>query len=93
MTQGTVPEVVSKYHFQCFCGAPVVTTDKTATACDNCGKAFGIRRARRHTRRRRHIASRMRPHRKLKLEDLEELAFRMALYLLSGCYVYDLLHG
>jgi hypothetical protein len=89
LTSETTSEIVVEYRFQCFCGSPIVATEKTA-ACANCGEILGIHRKRTH--RRWYIAWRQGPYRKLQLEDLEELAIRIALYFFSGYYVYDLLH-
>jgi hypothetical protein len=85
LASGTVVE----YHFQCFCGTPIVATEKTVT-CANCGKTLGIRRSRKHTRRRWYTFPLREPHRKLQLEDLEELAILIFVYLLLGFCVYDL---
>jgi hypothetical protein len=48
------PEIVVEYHFQCFCGAPIVTIEKMVT-CTICGEALGyyastlpVRRIERH---------------------------------------------
>lgn len=43
MTRETVSEADVEYDFQCFCGTPIVTSEKTVT-CANCGRTFGIRR-------------------------------------------------
>jgi hypothetical protein len=50
MTREIVSEADVEYDFQCFCGTPIVTTEKTVT-CTNCGKTFGIRRVRKHRHR------------------------------------------
>lgn len=41
---------IVEYHFRCFCGTPIVTTEKTAT-CVACGKTLGIRRVKKHRRK------------------------------------------
>jgi hypothetical protein len=53
MRDGT-REIVVEYHFQCFCGAPILTVEKTVT-CTNCGETLGyyagtlpVRRIERH---------------------------------------------
>lgn len=40
MTPATARAIVVEYHFQCFCGAPIVTTEKTVT-CASCGETLG----------------------------------------------------
>jgi hypothetical protein len=40
MTPATAPAIVVEYHFRCFCGAPIVTTEKTVT-CATCGETLG----------------------------------------------------
>lgn len=88
MTPAVTSKEVVEYHFQCFCGAPIVTTEKTAT-CANCGESLGIRRVRSHRHRRKASPHRL-PQRKLRLEDLEDLAIRIGVYLLLAYSLYDL---
>ncbi len=49
MTRDIVSEADVEYDFRCFCGTPIVTTEKTVT-CTNCGRTFGIRRVGKRTR-------------------------------------------
>jgi hypothetical protein len=48
MTPKVASETVVEYDFRCFCGAPIIATEKTAD-CNSCGRIFEIRRIRRHT--------------------------------------------
>jgi hypothetical protein len=48
MTREIVSEADVEYDFQCFCGTPIVTTEKTGT-CTNCGRTFRIRRVGKRT--------------------------------------------
>jgi hypothetical protein len=41
---------IVEYHFRCFCGTPIVATEKKAT-CVACGKTLGIRRVKKHRRK------------------------------------------
>ena len=57
MTLISPPEImesVVEYRFYCFCGAPIVTTEKIVT-CANCGESYGsyssIRRIEGHKQR------------------------------------------
>lgn len=88
MTPAMTSEDVVEYQFQCFCGAPIVTTEKTVT-CANCGESLGIRRVR-SRRHRRKVSPHRLPQRKLRLEDLEDLAIRVGVYLLLAYSLYDL---
>ena len=80
MTPAIESETIVEYEFRCFCGAPIVTTEKKVT-CANCGKELGIRRSRRQHWK---IAPPQRPHRKLQVEDLGVLMNRIVPYLLLG---------
>jgi hypothetical protein len=40
MTPEVARAIVVEYRFRCFCGAPILTTDKTAT-CASCGETLG----------------------------------------------------
>src|SRR5271169_4752320 len=40
MTPATARPIVVEHHFRCFCGAPIVTTEKTVT-CASCGETLG----------------------------------------------------
>ena len=40
MAPAVARKIVVEYHFQCFCGAPIVTTEKTVT-CPSCGDTLG----------------------------------------------------
>lgn len=79
MTMAIEAENAVEYEFRCFCGTPIVTSEKTVS-CADCGKTFGIRRV----GRRQHwkIAPPERPYRKLRLEDFELLANAIVSYLL-----------
>jgi hypothetical protein len=81
MTPVIDSEDVVGYELRCFCGSPIVTTEKTVT-CADCGMVLGIRRV----GRRQHwkIAPPQRPYRKLQVEDLESLMNRIVPYLLLG---------
>jgi hypothetical protein len=83
MTPLIARETVVEYHFQCFCGAPIVATEKM-TRCANCGETLGIRRVRRQHWK---IAPRQH-HGRLQPADLRELAIRIFLFLLFGSGVY-----
>jgi hypothetical protein len=86
MTTATEPGSVIEYEFQCFCGAPIVTTEKTVS-CAGCGKILGIRRV----GRRQHwkIAPPPRPYRNLRVEDLGLLIDHSVYYLLlGGCLLW-----
>jgi len=76
-------EMVVEHDFRCFCGASIVSTEKTLT-CTHCGAILGIRRVRRQHWK---IVPPQRPHRRLQVRDLKQLAIRIAVYLLLGCYV------
>jgi len=39
MTPATARAIVVEYRFRCFCGAPIVTTEKTVT-CVSCGQTL-----------------------------------------------------
>lgn len=80
MTPAIASEIVVEYHFRCFCGASNVTTEKTLT-CAHCGAVLGIRRVRRQHWK---IIPPQRPHRRLQVRDLTQLAIRIAIYLLLG---------
>jgi hypothetical protein len=80
MTPEVASETVVGYDFQCFCGAPILTTEKKVT-CANCGKELGIRRSRRQHWK---IAPPQRPYRKLRVEDLGVLMNRVVPYLFGG---------
>jgi hypothetical protein len=85
-TEFVSKDIAVEYCFHCFCGAPIVTTEKTVN-CANCGKTIGIRRVK---RQRWKIAPTEAPHRRLQLADLQPLGIRIFLCLLLGYYVYDL---
>lgn len=85
MTSAIATEVIVEYHFRCFCGAPIIATEKRAT-CANCGETLGIRRVKRQHRK---IAPAEVPHRSLQPADLQTLAIRLFLYLLLGYYLFD----
>jgi hypothetical protein len=78
-----------EYELQCFCGALIVTTEKTVT-CASCGETLGIHRVK---RKHWEIGPPPRPHRRLQLADLGKVAIRISVYLLLGYYVYDLLEA
>jgi len=78
-----------EYELQCFCGAEIVTTEKTVT-CASCGETLGIHRVKKQHWK---IAPLPRPHRRLQPPDLRKLAIRISLYLLLAYYVYDLLEA
>jgi hypothetical protein len=40
MKPAVAQQIVVEYHFRCFCGAPIVTTEKTVT-CLSCGDTLG----------------------------------------------------
>jgi hypothetical protein len=93
MTPSIARETVVEYHFQCFCGAPIVAAEKT-TKCPNCGETLGIRRVKRQHWK---IAPRHN-HGRLQPAGLREFAIRTFLFLLLGSclyllgqWVYDLL--
>ncbi len=87
------PETVVEYHLQCFCGAPIVATEKTAS-CANCGLTFEIRRrAHRHRRKRTH--HRWYSAARIGADDVLQLVEKpmtySILYSLLAYYLYDLL--
>jgi hypothetical protein len=79
----TVPsDIIVEYRFRCFCGAPIVATEKALT-CANCGASLGIRRFKRQHWK---IAPRPLPHRRLQFADLHDLAIRILFFLsFAGC--------
>jgi hypothetical protein len=89
MKPAIASEIVVEYHFPCFCGAHIITTEKTVT-CANCGKELRIRRFKRQHWK---IAPLQRPQRKLQVQDLGALVNRivpillLGFYLLCGCYL------
>jgi hypothetical protein len=89
MTSAIATPRVVEYRFRCFCGAPIVSSEKTA-ACAQCGKTLSIRRVRRQHWR---IAPAELLHRPLRPSDLGTLAMRLALYLALACAVYSLAQG
>jgi len=96
MTPVRAPGIAVEYRFQCFCGAPIVATEKTAK-CAKCGGTLGIRRVKRQHWK---IAPPELPHRKLQASDLQTLAIRIAGSLLwvygvyvLGQYVYELVNS
>jgi hypothetical protein len=57
MTPAGARAIVVEYRFRCFCGAPIVTTEKTVT-CASCGETLGyyastlpVRRIEKHKQR------------------------------------------
>jgi len=96
MTSAIPSGSVVEYAFRCFCGTPIVTTEKTVI-CARCGQGLGIRRVKRQHWK---IAPPQVPHRRLRLDDLGELATRIAICLgaaacvyVLGQYFYDFLNG
>ncbi len=89
MTREIVSEADVEYDFQCFCGTPIVTTEKTMT-CTNCGRTFEIRRVGKRTRWRVNTAQ------PIGVQDVLELVERpvvfITLLLLLLCW-YDLAYG
>lgn len=79
----TIATDVVEYHFRCFCGTPIRTSEKTVN-CGSCGRALGIRRV---TKRRHWTKG---PYRALRPEDVWFLGIRVILYVFLACYVYDL---
>jgi hypothetical protein len=49
MTLAMASDIVVEYDLQCFCGALIVTTEKTVT-CANCGRVLGVRRVKKRHR-------------------------------------------
>jgi hypothetical protein len=90
MTRQIPSETVVEYDFQCFCGTPIVTTEKTVT-CTNCGKTFGIRRVGKRTHQRWNIAPQGQSV--WQLGDLKKLAIYTALGVLLLCWLYELACG
>ena len=85
MRPAIASDIVVEYRFLCFCGDPIITSEKTLT-CANCGKELGIRRFKRQHWK---IAPPQRPHRKLQVEDLGVLVNRIVPYLLLGFSLFS----
>jgi hypothetical protein len=87
MTRQMASETVVEYDFRCFCGTPIVTTEKTMT-CTNCGRTFEIRRVGKRTHWRVNTAQ------SIGVQDVLELVGRpvvfITLLLLLLCWLYDL---
>jgi hypothetical protein len=91
MTQEIASEIVCEYDFQCFCGTPVVTTDKTVT-CTNCGRTFEIRRVEKRTHQRRKCAlQNWNTATRIGAQDVLQLVERPMIYtMLYSLLLYDL---
>jgi hypothetical protein len=90
MTLEITPKIVSEYQFRCFCGAPVVTTHKTAAICPNCDTAFELRRVRKRASQGWDTASSVSPQDMLQL--VKKPVVYTALYFLLLYDLWDLLH-
>jgi hypothetical protein len=89
MTSAIATPRVVEYRFRCFCGAPIVSIEKTAV-CAHCGKTLSIRRVRKQHWK---IAPPELPHRRMRPSDLRTLAMRVALCLALSCEAYVLAQG
>ena len=90
MTPEMALETVVEYHFECFCGAAIVASEKRVT-CTNCGRNFGIRRIGKRTHQRWNIASQGQSV--WQLGDLSKLAIYAVLSVLFLCGLYKLACG
>ena len=92
MTPEMALETVVEYHFECFCGAAIVASEKTVT-CTNCGRNFGIRRIGKRTHQRRNTAPHLQGQSVWKLGDLSNLAIYAVVCVLFLFWLYELACG